>query len=46
MGSLYPENRAQNLKRLQMLLEAIIKKWPEVRFVSSDVLGDLMNKEN
>ena len=46
IGSLHPENRAQNLIRLQLLLEAVIKKWPEVRFVSSDELGDLMNKES
>ncbi|WP_445718784.1 polysaccharide (de)acetylase [Flavobacterium sp.] len=46
MGSLHPENRAQNLKRLQLLLAAVIKKWPEIRFVSSDELGDLMNKKS
>lgn len=33
-------NRDQNLKELSLLLEAIIKRWPEVRFQTSDQLHD------
>jgi hypothetical protein len=46
IGFLNPENRAVNLKRLKSLLDAILKKWPDVRFISSDELGDIMNKES
>lgn len=46
IGFLNTENRTTNLKRLQTLLKAIVKKWPEVEFISSDELGDIMNKEN
>lgn len=44
IGFLNAENRTTNLKRLQTLLNTIVKKWPDVEFMSSDELGDLMNK--
>jgi hypothetical protein len=44
VGFLNPENRATNLKRLKSLLDTIVQKWPDVRFISSDELGDLINK--
>ncbi len=42
IGFLDPMNRDQNLKLLNQLLATIVKKWPEVEFMSSDELGDLM----
>lgn len=41
-GTLNQPNRTENLKKLKSLLQAIVKKWPEVRFVSSDELGDIL----
>ncbi|SMO50248.1 hypothetical protein SAMN06265379_10241 [Saccharicrinis carchari] len=43
MGDLDPQNRADNLKLLNELLNNILKKWPDVEFMTSDQLGDLMN---
>lgn len=40
IGFLNPNNREQNLKRLQNLLFQIQKKWPDVRFMSTDQLGE------
>jgi len=37
------KNRDETLKKLNKLLEAIVTKWPEVEFLSSDELGDLIN---
>jgi hypothetical protein len=45
IGFLNEENRTANLKRLKALLNEIVVKWPEVRFISSDELGNLMNRE-
>ena len=44
IGSLNPKNREDNLKRFQSLLNQIIKKWPDVQFMSTDQLGNLINK--
>ena len=41
MGSLDEENRSNNLKMLDDLLQAILKTWPDVEFISTDKLGDL-----
>lgn len=46
MGGLRPQNRDNNLALLLKLLQQIIKRWPEVEFMSSAQLGDLMNKKN
>ena len=43
MGTINPENRAEGLKKLDQLLRAIIKKWPEVEFITSMELGDIIN---
>lgn len=43
IGSLNPENRSKNLKLLNKLLTKILKKFPEVEFMSSDELGDVIN---
>lgn len=42
MGTINPENRAEGLKKLDQLLGAIIKKWPEVEFITSMELGDII----
>ncbi|UAM96614.1 polysaccharide (de)acetylase [Polaribacter litorisediminis] len=43
MGSLSENNRKQNLKYFKTLLKLVTKKWPDVEFMSSDELADLMN---
>ncbi len=42
MGTIDPENRANGLKKLNLLLTQIIKRWPEVEFMTSMELGDVM----
>ncbi|MDD3195065.1 MAG: hypothetical protein PHU68_04620 [Paludibacter sp.] len=42
IGSINPKNREDNLLLLQKLLSEIIRKWPDVEFMSTDELGDLI----
>lgn len=42
MGSINPENRANGLRKLDELLTQIIKRWPDVEFMTSMELGDLI----
>lgn len=42
MGSLDGKNRSDNLLRLHELLKRIIEIWPEVEFMTSDQLGDMI----
>ncbi len=42
MGSLDEINRKENLRLLRDLLRRIIKFWPDVEFMTSDQLGDLI----
>lgn len=42
MGTLHPENRANGLKKLDILLSEIIKRWPDVEFMTSMELGDIV----
>jgi hypothetical protein len=42
MGSLDEKNRSDNLKLFSDLLKKIIKTWPDVEFMTSDQLGDLI----
>lgn len=42
IGSLVETNRIRNLKLLDVLLSKIIKQWPNVEFMSSDKLGELI----
>jgi hypothetical protein len=46
IGSLCLENRSQNLLELKTLLKEIIKRWPNIEFMSSDELGRLIEKTN
>ena len=42
IGSLVESNRTRNLKLLKQLLTEIVKRWPDVEFMSSDELGELI----
>ena len=42
MGTLHPENRANGLKKLDSLLSEIIKRCPDVEFMTSMELGDVI----
>ena len=44
IGSIHPENRGNGLKKLDLLLSQIIKNWPEVEFMHSEELGDIIKK--
>lgn len=45
IGSLTENNRKTGLEKLKLLIETIIKKYPEVEFMTSDQLGDLIINE-
>lgn len=42
IGSIFPENRDRNLKGLEVLLTRILEKWPDVEFMTSAQLGNLL----
>ena len=44
IGSINETNRKENLLKMKSLLYSIVKKWPDVEFMTSDKLGDLMSK--
>ena len=44
IGVLDKNHRDNNIRQLSILLKSIVKKWPDVEFMSSDQLGDLMEK--
>jgi len=43
IGRIESQNRIQNLKLLDILLHKIINRWPEVEFMTSSELGDLIS---
>ena len=45
IGSIHKENRDHNLILLKKLLNEIVRRWPEVEFMTSDELGGLISKE-
>ena len=45
VGSLNEKNRKIGLEQLRTLLNTVIKKWPEVEFMTSSELGDLIHKK-
>jgi len=45
MGSLDEKNRNDNLRLLRALLNRILELWPDVEFMTSDQLGDLIAGE-
>ena len=44
ISSIDPSNSSRNLPLLKKLLTEILYRWPEVEFMRSDQLGDLMNR--
>ena len=46
IGSLNEKNRTDNLLLLDDLLSRVLKKWPSVKFLSSDQLGDIISGTN
>lgn len=46
IGSLVESNRTHNLKLLKQLLTEIVKRWPDVEFMSSDELGEVIIQSN
>lgn len=42
IGAIHKENRDKSLKLMEDLLSSIIKKWPDVEFLTSVELGDLI----
>jgi hypothetical protein len=42
IGALKPKNRDMGLTQLKILLQSIIKNWPEVEFLTTPELGKLM----
>ena len=46
MGTVFEHNRKQSLEKLRVLLHAVIKKWPDVQFISSAQLAEIMLKTN
>ena len=46
IGALNPKNREKGLNQLDELLRKIKVKWPDVRFMTSSELGDLLKKSN
>ena len=45
IGSIVESNRTENLKLLKKLLECICFEWPDVEFMSTDQLGDIINND-
>ncbi len=45
IGAIRPQNRDNNLRQFSALLQTITKLWPDVEFMSSDKLGEIMLKE-
>jgi hypothetical protein len=46
IGSLVESNRTTNLKLFNELLKSILKSWPDVEFITSDQLGDLISERD
>jgi len=42
IGGLYPANRDNSLKKLAILLDTIIRQWPDVEFMTTTTLGKLI----
>jgi hypothetical protein len=43
IGSIDPANSSRNLRLFKTILSFIKKKWPDIEFMTSDQLGDLIN---
>lgn len=45
IGYLHPENRENGLRQLSELLSKMLKRWPDIEFMTSAELGDLIASE-
>lgn len=45
VGELNTSHRDKNLLQLDLLLKSIIKRWPNVEFISSDELGEIIKHD-
>jgi len=45
IGGIFPSNRDANLKLLNSFLMQLVKNWPEVEFMASDSLGNLISED-
>ena len=45
-GHIDPKNREIGIKALKELLQRVVKKWPEVEFMSANELGDLISSKH
>ena len=46
IGSIHSSNTDTNLPQLKKLLSEIVKRWPDVEFITSEQLGDIIVSEN
>lgn len=46
IGALDPGNRENGLSQLMQLLKEVVSRWPDVEFMTSAELGDLIQKSN
>lgn len=46
IGNLNAKNRDDNLRNLQILLKKILNRYPNVEFLSSDRLGEIIDEKN
>ena len=44
-GHIDPKNREKGLVALKQLLQIIVKRWPEVEFISADQLGNIITNK-
>lgn len=44
IGAIVEQNRTATLKKFDFLLQKIIKSWPDVEFMTSDKLGEMIEK--
>ena len=44
VGGIEEKNRTDNLKAFDQLIKTILKKWPDVEFMSSDELGNILEQ--
>lgn len=42
IGGIFPQNSSKNLKRLQLLLRKITSRWPDIEFMSSASLANVI----
>lgn len=45
IGSIFPKNRDKTLKQLSLLLKTIVKKWPDVEFIDSEKLYNILSSK-